>query len=71
LKVLKDVVIPNKIRYYRVFYNKTQKEMSEMLKINTNLYRKIENNMVYPGTILRRRLLIAFDLSYEQLFQAT
>jgi len=58
----------NKLKAYRVWKNRTQKELSEELNISCNLIRKIENSNHYPKYQIRKKLCDYFGINQEQLF---
>ena len=61
-------IMNNKLKHYRVWKNRTQKELSEELNISFNLIQKIENYNHYPKYQVRKKLCDYFGINQEQLF---
>jgi len=58
----------NKLKAYRVWKNRTQKELSEELNISCDWIRKIENDKTYPRYKIRKKLCDYFGINQDQLF---
>ena len=58
----------NKLKAYRVWKNRTQKELSEELKISRDWIRRIENDKAYPKYQIRKKLCDYFKINPDQLF---
>ena len=61
-------IMDNKLRHYRVWKNKTQKELSEELKISYASIQRIENQKTYPKYQIRKKLCDYFGINQDQLF---
>lgn len=70
MKLIKETKVSNNLRKYRVYKNKTQEEMADVLGISNTLYRKIELHMQYPGIIVRRKILNYFNVNHDQMFNS-
>lgn len=58
----------NKLKHYRVWKNRTQKELSEELNISRDWIRRIENDKAYPKYQIRKKLCDYFGINQDQLF---
>ena len=58
----------NKLKHYRVWKNRTQKELSEELNISRAWIRRIENDKAYPKYQIRKKLCDYFGINQDQLF---
>ena len=58
----------NKLKHYRVWKNRTQKELSEELNISRAWIRRIENDKAYPKYQIRQKLCNYFEVSQDQMF---
>jgi DNA-binding XRE family transcriptional regulator len=60
--------IKNNLRKYRNFYNLTQKQMAEILKVSLEHLVNIERNGKYPKYQIRSRICEYFDVNQDQMF---
>jgi putative transcriptional regulator len=61
-------MIKNNLLKYRKYYNITQENLSNQLKISVQLIRKIEAKHYYPKYQIRAKICKYFNISYEQMF---
>jgi DNA-binding XRE family transcriptional regulator len=61
-------MIKNNLLKYRMYYDITQENLSNQLKISVQLIRKIEAKHYYPKYQIRAKICKRFNLSYEQMF---
>ena len=61
-------IMNNKLKHYRVWKNRTQKELSEELNISRDWIRRIENDKAYPKYQIRKKLCDYFGINQDQLF---
>ncbi len=61
-------MIKNNLLKYRKYYDITQENLSNQLKISVQLIRKIEAKHYYPKYQIRAKICKYFNISLEQMF---